>query len=147
MSLVCGAGTGTPSESTHDSETVAFLERQAPLQAIQPSAQLAAAARSAAADLGPHGLSGHVGTDGSTSTQRMQREGVFASIFAEEISLGQASAADVVRQLVIDATSPSQSHRGDLFSAVLRFAGVGCGPHRGYRWMCVIDLTSTILVR
>lgn len=128
-------------------DAIAFLERQAPLAALASSAQLGAAADFAAADLGAHGLTGHVASDGSNATQRMQRNGVYASVYAEEISLAQATADDVVRQLIIDADTPSRAHRNDLFGRLFAYIGVGCGPHKVYRTLCVIDLTSAILAR
>jgi hypothetical protein len=77
----------------------------------------------------------------------MQREGVFASVFAEEISFGQTNADAVVRQLVIDEGYPRRTHRTDLFDGLLKDGGVGCGPHPTMHSICVIDLTSAMLPR
>ncbi len=126
-------------------EAIAFVERQAPLPPVEANAALAMAAAGFAADAGPLGVIGHTGSDGSTAAQRMQREGAFSPISAEDIALGQTSPQDVVRQLVIDENVPSRLHRGDIFHPLYRFAGVGCGPHRIYRSMCVIDFTGAIM--
>jgi hypothetical protein len=74
--------------------------------------------------------------------KRVQAQGLYATIVAEEISLSQATAAGVVAQLIIDATSPNRQHRADLFDPQLQFGGVGCGPNAAFHVMCVIDLTG-----
>jgi len=66
---------------------------------------------------------------------------------AEEISFGQNTADAVVRQWIVDEGVPDRAHRSDLFDRVFRFGGVACGPHRIYRSMCVIDLSSGIISR
>ncbi len=126
-------------------EAIAFVSRQAPLPPLAPDARLDAAAGKFAAEAGPAGRTGHTGADGSSAGERIHREGVFASLEAEDISLGQESAAGVVRQLVIDEGVPTRAHRSDIFHPLLRFAGIGCGPHRVYRAMCVIDLAGAIM--
>jgi len=128
-------------------EAVAFLERQAPLPPLDASDALSAAATRHAADIGPRGEVGHIGSDGTNATQRMQQAGVFTTIFAEEVSLGQASASGVVRQLVLDEGAPGAPHRADLFSPLLKFGGVGCGAHARFRQVCVVDLTAAMMRR
>ena len=64
-------------------------------------------------------------------------------MIAEVISYGQEDAAAVVRQLIIDDGVADRSHRHDIFSPTLTAAGAGCGPHRMYGTMCVIDLAAT----
>ncbi|MBS0408908.1 MAG: CAP domain-containing protein [Proteobacteria bacterium] len=128
-------------------EAVAFLERQAPLAALDPDAALTTAAERHAADIGPRGIVGHIGSDGTNATQRMQQAGVYATIFAEEVSLGQATASGVVRQLVLDEGAPGAPHRADLFDGLLKFGGVGCGVHARFRQVCVVDLTAAMMRR
>ena len=128
-------------------EAVAFLRVQAPLAPLEADDRLAAAAARHAADQGAAGLTSHVGVDGSTVRDRIQATGVFSAIVYEEISVGQQTAAGVVRQLIIDAGNPGWPHRADLFSALAKFAGVGCGPHRTQHWISVIDLTAGIMSR
>ena len=79
--------------------------------------------------------------------QRMQRQGVWSMIFAEEISLSEESAAGVVRQLIVDASTAGRPHRGDLFNPLLKYVGIGCGPNKAYRRMCVIDLSGAPVPR
>ena len=125
-------------------EAVAFLARQPPIAPMSFNPLLGDVAAQHAADQGPRGLYSHTGSDGSSPMKRVQAEGLFSSTVAEEISLSQTTAAGVVGQLIIDATSPGRLHRADLFDPQLKFAGVGCGPNTAFRAMCVIDLTGRI---
>ncbi|HEY5289372.1 MAG TPA: CAP domain-containing protein [Caulobacteraceae bacterium] len=136
-------GYGRTLKGVDAGEAVAFLERQAPLPPLAPDDRLTTAAHREAADQGPIGGASHTGTDGSTPMSRIQATCLYAMIVGEEISLAQAQATGVVRQLIIDATSPSHFHRGDLFSLSFKLAGVGCGRNKTYGEMCVIDLAAT----
>jgi uncharacterized protein YkwD len=78
---------------------------------------------------------------------RAQAQGVWATVFAEEISVSETTAAGVVRALVVDATSPSHQHRQDLLSPTLRLAGVGCAPHKTAGVIYVVDLTNPPMAR
>jgi uncharacterized protein YkwD len=125
-------------------EAIDFLERQPPREPLTASPILARAAARHAADQGPRGLMGHTGTDGSTLGQRIQRYGIWGGVAAENISYGADDPAAVIRQLIIDDGVRSRSHRADIFSVSLRVVGVGCGPHREYGTMCVLDFAGSI---
>jgi len=120
-------------------EAIRFLERQAPLEPIAPATLLARAARDHVREQGPSGATGHYSADGANPRDRVQRRGG-GSYVAEVITYGPPSAVEVVRQLIVDDAVPGRGHRKTLFAAEMRYAGVACGPHRGYRVMCVADL-------
>ena len=120
-------------------EAIRFLERQVPLDPIAPSPLLARAASDHVAEQGPKGGIGHLSSDGANPRDRVQRRGGGIYV-AEVITYGPPSGAEVVRQLIIDDAVSSRGHRKTLFAIEMRFAGVACGPHRGYRVMCVADL-------
>jgi uncharacterized protein YkwD len=128
-------------------EAAAFLQQQTPMPPLEADDRLIATAEAHAADQAGQAMPGHTGSDGSSPMRRMQRAGVAASLFAEEIALGQDGAAGVVAQLIIDAPGPRRPHRDDLFDPKLRVAGVGCGPSRAWRRMCVIDLAGAAIPR
>jgi uncharacterized protein YkwD len=128
-------------------EAVDFLERQTPLAPLTWEPRLAASAAWLAADQGPSGGVSHTGSDGTRPMQRAQRQGLWSGIVAEEISLGEQGDRDVVRQLIVDLGVAGRPHRRDLFSPVLKLAGVGCAPHRSYGTICVVDLSGTPMVR
>ena len=128
-------------------EAVAFLDQQPPAPPLTAEPLLASAAARHVADQGPGGLLGHIGTDGSTARDRIQAAGIFASIIAEDISLGQTTPEAVVHQWIIDRGVAGSPHRADLFNHRFQFAGVACGPHRAFHEMCVLDLAGAILRR
>ena len=129
-------------------EAIAFLRDQAPLDTLAPSSVLVASADSHVRDQGPIGGMGHIGADGSDPGQRVDRYGHWTGRMAEDISYGfDASAKDVVRQLIVDDDVPDRGHRKAIFNPAMRYAGVACGPHKVYRFMCVIDFASTVWER
>jgi len=132
----------TAPSSPAAAEAIAVMQHRAPVEPLTWNARLSAAAAKHAAAQGSVGGVSHVGSDGTSPGERIRREGVSYSIAAEDISLQQMSARDVVRQLIIDEGVPTRGHRADLLDPLLRQGGVGCAPHRVYRTICVIDLTA-----
>ena len=126
-------------------EAIVFLERQPALPPLERDGRIAAAAREHAANQGARGDMGH-GPTGSLG-RRLQENGVWAGLSAENISYGYDDARDVVRQLIIDSRVPSRGHRRNIFTRDYRAAGVACGPHRSYGAMCVIDFAGAIVQR
>ncbi|RYE02604.1 MAG: CAP domain-containing protein [Sphingomonadales bacterium] len=120
-------------------EAIRFLEKQAPLAPVEASPLLARAARDHVTDQGPNGATGHFSKDGANPRDRVQRRGGGPYV-AEVITYGPSSPVEVVRQLIVDDAVPGRGHRRTLFAAEMRFAGIACGPHKGYRTMCVADL-------
>jgi len=52
-----------------------------------------------------------------------------------------------MKSRIIDEGSPGGMHRSDLFNSLVRFIGVGCGPHQRYHTMTVIDLSGAVMAR
>jgi len=123
-------------------EAIDFLERRTPAPPLRFNAGLRLSAAAHAADEGEHGAFTHTGSDGSSAGERMRRAGVWAGMMAEEMSAGEDTADDIVRQLIIDEGVPDRGHRNDLMDPFLRQAGVGCASHPVYGVVCVIDLAS-----
>ena len=46
-------------------------------------------------------------------------------------------------RLIVDDGVRSRGHRALLFQADFRFAGVGCGTHRRFGNICVVDFSGT----
>lgn len=128
-------------------EAIAYVERRKPLRPLSPNSRLARSAARLAQGEGPTGIVGHIGPDGLTPAQRMKQAGVWAGITEENISFGQSTAEAVVRQLIIDDGVPSRGHRTSIFEPGLSAAGVSCGPHVRYGWMCVLDFAGALASR
>ncbi|MBC9031419.1 CAP domain-containing protein [Sphingomonas sp. JC676] len=123
-------------------EAIDFLERQTPLPPIAFAPLLARAADDHVADQGPRGATGHLSRDGSDPRDRVQRRGGGAYV-AEVITYGPPTGPEVVRQFIVDDAVPGRGHRKTVFAGEMRFAGVGCGTHRIYRTMCVVEFGRT----
>jgi hypothetical protein len=122
-------------------EAVDFLLRQAPLPALRSNSRLGAAALAYAERQGRQGGFGH-GGPGASLSERMQSHGVWASLMAEDISYGYTRPRDVVRQLIVDSGVPGRGHRNNIFGRSFQAVGIGCGPHRLYGAMCVVDFAG-----
>ena len=124
-------------------EAIAFLSRQQPLPPLTDSHGLTGAAARLADDQAQSGRVGHT----SALRERFEAHGVFSGMVAETISYGMTTPAGVVQQLIIDDGVPGRGHRAVLFDQSLSAAGVGCGPHRTYGYMCVIDFAGAVVRR
>lgn len=128
-------------------EAIGFLMRQPPLPPLRWDPRLEAAARGHADSQGGTGEVGHVGPQGETFGQRMTKVGMYAGVTAENISYGQMSAEDVVRQLIVDSGVADRGHRQDIFGHGYQAVGVGCADHSRYGAMCVIEYAGSIIER
>lgn len=123
-------------------EAIDFMERQAPLPPLSPGQILTFAAQDHADEQGAGGGVGHASRDGASPGQRVKRRG--GDIYVgENITYGFDAANDVVMSLIVDDGVPRRGHRKSLFAAEYRYAGVGCGTHPQYRFMCVVDMSGT----
>ena len=126
-------------------EAIDFLERQQPLAPLEGDRRIAAAAREHSLAQAASGSVGH-GVAGSLG-RRLQRNGVWAGLSAENISYGSGTATGVLRQLIIDSGVPGRGHRRNIFSSSYQLAGVACGPHPEYDVMCVIYFAGALAAR
>jgi uncharacterized protein YkwD len=150
VAYIPGAGRGgllTEEGVAAVDEAIAFMERQTPLVPLAESPVLDASAAAHAEDQGARGLVGHYGSDGSSPSDRIQAYGTWGGMVAENIAYGITIADVVVEQLIVDDNVPDRGHRKNIFMPQLRFAGVGCGPHRVYGGMCVIDFADSVMAR
>jgi len=114
-------------------EAIAALEAQAPLPPLEMDSELAKVAQAYAAEQGRTGGFGHVSADGTSMPGRISHGRAMYGAFAETISYGERTAADVV---------PDRGHRQILFAAGLNYVGIGCGVHVRYEFECVEDYSS-----
>jgi uncharacterized protein YkwD len=121
-------------------ECIAVLEKAKPVGILLPHRGLSHVAKELAADQAKTGQTGHVGSDGSTLSQRMARycPEKYASI-GENISYGQSEARQIVLQLLIDDGIPSRGHRDNLMNAAFDCCGVAINTHPVYGYLCVMD--------
>jgi uncharacterized protein YkwD len=119
-------------------EAISFLDAQKPLAPLKPDSILALAAYDWAAAQGPAGRMGHVGPNGRGPGDRVTARGGDKYV-GENISYGFDEADLVVLQLIVDDNVPARGHRKTIYNGTYAYAGVACGTHAIYRYMCVID--------
>ena len=123
-------------------EAAAFVEHEAAEAPLGAAPVLAAAAADHRLDQHGSGMTGHTGGDGSTPADRVRHRGG-GSYIGEVIAYGATDPADIVRQLIVDDGVTDRGHRRLLYDASLRYAGISCGAHPVYRYMCVVTLGRT----
>lgn len=128
-------------------EAISFLETVRPVGPLRFNEGLARAARLHAWDIGPRGILDHTGADGSRLSTRLDRQGTWQGVIAENISTLEEDARKVVIQLLVDDGVPGRGHRHNLFNPDLHQAGVGSAPHRNYRVVTVIDFADSFVER
>ncbi|QLQ12602.1 MAG: CAP domain-containing protein [Brevundimonas sp.] len=119
-------------------EAIADLRSRQPMRPFRPEGILDWAASDHVFDQGPRGGRGHFGSNGRGPTERAANRGYRDGV-AENISYGMTDARAVVIQLLVDDSARTRAHRHLLFSDRFASVGAGCGGHRSYGSMCVID--------
>ncbi|MEN9937260.1 MAG: hypothetical protein RLZZ387_3839 [Chloroflexota bacterium] len=101
--------------------------------ALTVSPELAQVARAHSRDMAANNFFDHIGSDGSSSFQRVQRAGYSYSMVAENIAAGFSTPESVML-----AWSQSPGHRSNLLNCALREIGVGyafeAGSEMGHYW-------------
>ncbi|MDP6524621.1 MAG: SHD1 domain-containing protein [Kiritimatiellia bacterium] len=120
-------------------EAIEFLKEAESVGQLSPSKGLSLAAKSHVDDIGPAGVLTHTGTDGSTMKARIEKQGSWQNTIGENMAFGLNSGRDIVVQLIVDDGVPDRGHRGNIFKAKYRVAGVSIGNHKIFNTCCVID--------
>jgi len=119
-------------------EAIAYLRVQPPMSPLDADSLRDLAASDHVRDQGLSGSFGHPGADGWDFSRRVARRGG-EPYGGENISYGYDTAREIVIQLVVDDAIADRGHRVNLFRPGYVRAGVACGPHPVYSYMCVID--------
>jgi uncharacterized protein YkwD len=119
-------------------EAIAFLRTQPAMPPLDADALRDLAASDHVRDQGMSGSFGHPGADGWDFSRRVARRGG-EPYGGENISYGYDTAREIVIQLVVDDDIADRGHRVNIFRPGYVRAGVACGPHPVYSYMCVMD--------
>lgn len=119
-------------------EAIQFLRSVDPLPPLNVSQGMSRASKDHVQDTGPVGVTGHIGNDGSTVSDRLNRYGSWGCRISESVNYGSNTARDVVLNLIIDDYDADRGHRKAIFDRDLQVTGVGCGSHIEWDSMCVI---------
>jgi len=123
-------------------EAIVYLNSIGPLEALRPSKGMSQGARDHVRDQGPEGRFGHVGSDESTTGDRVNRYGAWRTLVGENIAYGSKGARDIVAQLIVDDGVPGRGHRANIFDPRFDVVGVAFGHHNVYEAMCVITFAG-----
>lgn len=95
-------------------------------------------------DLGTRGAVGHQGADGTASSERIARYGAWSGKCGECLWFGRedASARQIVEDLIVDDGVPSRGHRLGIYDQAFRVAGVRLGHHATFGSCCVIEFAT-----
>lgn len=118
-------------------EAIAALKRQKPLDAMRPSKGMSKGAMDHVKDIGPKGITGHSGSDGSKPFDRINRYGEWQQTAGENISFGNDQGRAVIIQLIVDDGVSNRGHRINIYKKEFNRVGIACGPHKVYGTMCV----------
>jgi len=120
-------------------ECIQILKQKNPLLILQPSEGLSKASADLVADQEKYGGIGHIGHNGSTPQQRVEKYGEWNICLAEGITYGSFEARQIVIALLIDDGVPDRGHRNSILNDCFHFIGVAHGDHPDYKSMCVND--------
>lgn len=120
-------------------DCISFLKSASPLAPFSLVQELAQAAQDHADDIGPKGIVGHGGSNGSTMSSRIEKYGDWESTVGENIDFGGKTGRDVVINLIVDDGNMGRGHRKNIFNPKFKVMGVGAQKHTAYRTCIVID--------
>ena len=123
-------------------EAIDELKAMQPVEPLTYDEGLTNAAGFHCSDIGPSGHTGHNSSDGTSMGDRLKRFVKDRMTMGENIDYGNSSAEDIVISLVIDDGVPSRGHLKNIMNSSFRRAGVAIGPHKKYKFMCVIDFSD-----
>jgi uncharacterized protein YkwD len=118
-------------------EVIRALKAQSPMDAMRPSKGMSLGARDHVKDIGPKGVTGHNGSDGSKPFDRINRYGEWQQTAGENISFGNDEGRAVLIQLIVDDAVANRGHRKNIYKKEFNRVGIACGPHKVYGTMCV----------
>lgn len=127
-------------------EAINAMHLQKPMPMLYPQQYLALAASDLCNDLGPKGMTGHIGTDGSSMKQRIARHNSETQNAgcSEISSYGEMTPVETVRSLIVDDGVQSRANRKILFEN-LSFTGIAIGTHAKYNKMYVLVFQNPII--
>jgi uncharacterized protein YkwD len=124
-------------------EAIRFLRNQRSMSFLRASKGMSRAAEDMVRMQGKTSRIGHIGTDGSSFSDRISRYGTWSGSCSENIDYGFNAPRRIVMALIIDDGVRSRGHRTSIFNPGFKRVGVACGYHKIYQYMCVIELAQS----
>jgi len=120
-------------------ECVSDMEDAEAMILLVPSEGISLAALDHALDLSLTGDTGHIGSDRSEFSTRIERYGQWMVSIGEVISYGPITGREIVVGLLIDDGVPDRGHRTNILNPVFCLVGIAIEDHPAYGNVCVIE--------
>ncbi|MEA2173231.1 MAG: hypothetical protein QOD00_823 [Blastocatellia bacterium] len=118
-------------------EAINFLRAAKALPPLGVAKGMCLAARDHIKDLEQANNTGHKGSDGSITEDRLKRYGSWNSAVGENIAYSSTAARDIVIGWIIDDGTASRGHRKAIFNADFSTTGIATGKSNAYGPLCV----------
>ena len=102
-----------------------------------------AASRDHVLDIGPKGLSGSTGSDGSKFGDRLKKYVKVEGSSGEMITYGEKSGQQVILNFLIDDGVADRGHRSNIFSKKYKKMSCFTGDHKEYKKVTVINYNGS----
>ena len=97
-------------------ECINVLKNTQPMKPLTLNKGMSKAAQDHCDDIGPKGVCGHTGTNGSSMGSRLEKHGQWMGQIAENISFGHDEGLHAVIQLLVDDGVSSRGHRKNMLN-------------------------------
>ena len=125
-------------EDLSEEEEVDSLLKNKKLSPYEIDVKLYKIAEEHCKDIGSNGTSGHIGTDGSTFKERLEKHKIKSKECEESIIYGYNNPISIVNFLVIDKYSKNCRERKNLLNNKYKKIGISLHKHLCYGYCCVI---------
>ncbi len=120
-------------------ECVSDMEDTDLMNSLVPSEGISLAALDHALDLSLTGETGHIGSDRSEFSTRIERYGQWIFSIGEVISYGPTTGREIVVGLLIDDGVSDRGHRTSILNPDFSLVGIAIEEHPAYGNVCVIE--------
>lgn len=123
-------------------EAIGFVRSMKPMLPLELRKGMILGAKDHVNDLAKTGQSGHRGSDGSITEDRLSRYGKWSDSVGEDIVYQSRKAREDVIALLIDDGVKSRGHRKNIFKSDFHVIGLALSPPAKSPAMCVITFAG-----
>lgn len=123
-------------------ELIEYLKTAPTMEPMTLNMEMNLSAEQHVADIGPNGICGHTGSDGSQPQDRIEKYGEWEVTCGENIDFGNTDPKDIVCALMVDDGVPGRGHRHNIMTPEFLVCGIATGPHTVYGNCCVMTLAG-----
>lgn len=125
-------------------EAINFLKSAKAVGKLTLNEALCKSAYDHAKDLGTNGDMDHTGSDGSTTSDRIERYTSWEGLCCENIDFGATTGEGIVLSFLVDDGVSNRGHRRNLFNPDIKCIGIGIHSHTEYEVCTVIDMVGGV---